>query len=386
VHPQKSEVRFRDGSVIHSIVLRSVREALRSADLTPAYTAMAAAQRAGNVNGYAGVMGEAQREMDVGGGGVTLPPDMPGSGFGPAVSENIAPADGPAAIRNFVEYLRAPGAAQAKVTYDGLRSAVEGDAQAQPGGEPGALVDNRPKSRVLQVHNSYLVTQDESGVVIIDQHALHERVMFEYLLTRVFGDSAPGLESQRLLAPAMVPATSAQIDSLPALSPLLVKAGIDADQSGPGMIAVHAFPNFLFDRGGRPHRVRKRPLGDGLSRGFSSRFAAWGRAVDAKSAGHDVVQSRRESGRQDERHRTGRARAITVGSRAVEQLPPRQAHEHPTYDPRTRKVIRANVTGSINTPGQRSRAQPSAALRLSRARHTGPFPDRPACARRGPPA
>ena len=39
--------------------------------------------------------------------------------------------------------------------------------------------------RILQVHNSYVVTQDEQGVVIVDQHALHERVMFERLLERV---------------------------------------------------------------------------------------------------------------------------------------------------------------------------------------------------------
>ncbi|MCA9283179.1 MAG: hypothetical protein KDA30_14190, partial [Phycisphaerales bacterium] len=59
-----------------------------------------------------------------------------------------------------------------------------------------------PASRILQIHDSYLVTQDEHGVVIIDQHALHERVMFE----RLRRDVARGpLESQRLLMPATVP-------------------------------------------------------------------------------------------------------------------------------------------------------------------------------------
>src|SRR5207237_3326948 len=75
-----------------------------------------------------------------------------------------------------------------------------------------------PTSRVLQVHNSYLVTQDDQGVIIIDQHALHERVMFEYLLARV---SAGGLESQQLLAPRVPPATHAQIDRAAALTPPL---------------------------------------------------------------------------------------------------------------------------------------------------------------------
>jgi DNA mismatch repair protein MutL len=244
VHPQKTEVRFRDGSAIHSVVLHSVREALRRADLTPAYSSLAAAQRGGNATGYAGVMGPPRGGDDGNEHNISLPQEFPGSGL--ASNGNVTPADGPLAIRQFVEFLRSPQQTAApKLSYDGLRSAVEA-----PGGP--ALVDNRPKSPVLQVHNSYLVTQDEGGVVIIDQHALHERVMFEYLLARVFGDNAPGLEQQRLLAPAVVQATPGQIEALPSLVTLLTKAGIDAEQSGPGSIAVHAFPNFLFDRGVDP--------------------------------------------------------------------------------------------------------------------------------------
>jgi DNA mismatch repair protein MutL len=95
------------------------------------------------------------------------------------------------------------------------------------------------------VHNSYLVTQDEQGVVIIDQHALHERVMFEYLLARV---EAGGLESQQLLAPSVVPATPAQIDRLAELTPLLDKIGVSVSPLGKDSLGVHAFPSFLFDR------------------------------------------------------------------------------------------------------------------------------------------
>jgi len=107
----------------------------------------------------------------------------------------------------------------------------------------------RPASRVLQVHNSYLVSEDDQGVVIIDQHALHERVMFESLMQRI---SAGNLESQRLLAPAVVPAAPAHMDLLASLAPLLARIGVEAEPIGPTSIAVHAFPTFLFDRGVDP--------------------------------------------------------------------------------------------------------------------------------------
>jgi DNA mismatch repair protein MutL len=109
-----------------------------------------------------------------------------------------------------------------------------------------------PGARVLQVHKSYLVTQDEQGVVIIDQHALHERVMFEYLLARVMGEAGGTLESQRLLTPAVVAASAAQIERLDVLGPLLGRLGVQAEALGPASVGVHAFPTFLFDRGVDP--------------------------------------------------------------------------------------------------------------------------------------
>jgi DNA mismatch repair protein MutL len=124
----------------------------------------------------------------------------------------------------------------------------------------------RPASRVLQVHNSYLVTQDEHGVVIIDQHALHERVMFEALLARIA--SGP-LESQRLLTPVVVPATPERVDRLGELSPLLARIGIEASALGPATIGVQSFPSFLFHRGVDPLEF----MGDLLERSQADGFS-----------------------------------------------------------------------------------------------------------------
>jgi DNA mismatch repair protein MutL len=219
VHPAKVEVRFRDSSLVHSAVLRSIREGLRATDLTPTL-------------GTAG-----------------------GSGFAGA-REVLPPVQVTPGASAFVDYFKrdVPERAQGDLSYEAIRAAMNPPltmhaTPATPAAGPVPMPAPRPLDRVLQVHKSYLVTEDEQGVVIMDQHALHERVMFEQLLARV--REAP-LESQRLLTPAVVPAAPVQIDRLPNLAPLLAKLGVEAEPMGPTTIAVHAFPTFLFDKGVDP--------------------------------------------------------------------------------------------------------------------------------------
>jgi DNA mismatch repair protein MutL len=239
VHPQKAEVRFRDSSLVHSVVLRALRRTLQAADLTPLISAIRPA--------YAQP---------------TWQRDLPGAGA-MDLPRQEAPTNPAEAVSRFVEYFKRPTASAAPLSYEGIKSALEagpaggqvdapvvaegGDAanQGAEAAAQSAMGSPRPADRVLQVHNSYLVTQDDQGVVIIDQHALHERVMFEYLLARV---AAGPLESQHLLAPAVVPAPKAQMDKLAELGTLLERIGVSAAPMGPGTIGVHSFPSFLFDR------------------------------------------------------------------------------------------------------------------------------------------
>ena len=108
----------------------------------------------------------------------------------------------------------------------------------------------RPQS-ILQVHKSYLVAQDEDGLVIVDQHALHERVMFETLRKRVLGEGKP-LESQRLLMPVILDADAERQSLLEQMQPLLEKIGVELGSVGPDAVAVQAFPSFLFERNVEP--------------------------------------------------------------------------------------------------------------------------------------
>jgi DNA mismatch repair protein MutL len=108
-----------------------------------------------------------------------------------------------------------------------------------PPGDGAGLARGQP---AIQLHNSYLVAQSDDGLVIIDQHALHERIMYEELLGRL--QRGP-LESQRLLIPEPVNVSSAQAALLEQIQPLLSRLGIDVTPFGPGAVAVQSFPSFL---------------------------------------------------------------------------------------------------------------------------------------------
>ncbi len=247
VHPAKAEVRFRDSSLVHSVVLRAVREALRTADLTPSISSLRP-----NI------------------GGVGALHSLPGAG-------RLEPQPSPgvhAHPQAFVDYFKrmAPATRGEALSYSAMKESLghapNGGASAPAEGSrtiigglgevssaPPALETlptPTPASRILQVHKSYLVTQDDQGVVIIDQHALHERVMFEYLIARVSDPGSSGLESQRLLTPVVVPATPMRVDRLVELKPLLDRIGVVAEPMSPNTIGVQAFPTFLFDRGVDP--------------------------------------------------------------------------------------------------------------------------------------
>lgn len=99
--------------------------------------------------------------------------------------------------------------------------------------------------RALQVHNTYLVVETDEGVVIIDQHALHERILYEDLRRRI---AERKLEAQRLLMPAMVRVPADRLEALETHGATLERLGIELTAAGTQTVAVHAFPTLLMDR------------------------------------------------------------------------------------------------------------------------------------------
>ena len=101
-----------------------------------------------------------------------------------------------------------------------------------------------PFGRVMQVMNCYLVAETDEGLAVIDQHALHERIMYEYLRERVLADS---VESQRLLLPLTIELSPAEAGLLVEHADVLKQLGFGVSEFGGNTVLVDRYPAMLAD-------------------------------------------------------------------------------------------------------------------------------------------
>jgi len=103
-------------------------------------------------------------------------------------------------------------------------------------------IDGSHKQLGFQIHNRYLVTQDASGMVLIDQHALHERILYEQVKKKVMSKS---LECQRLLVPESVTLNANEAAAAIENRETLAVIGIDVEPFGGDTILVTSYPAML---------------------------------------------------------------------------------------------------------------------------------------------
>jgi DNA mismatch repair protein MutL len=96
--------------------------------------------------------------------------------------------------------------------------------------------------RAIQIHDSYLVVETSDGVMVIDQHALHERILYEEMRSRVSGGQ---IESQRLLAPLPVDLTASEATLVLEHGALLAQFGLEVESFGGGTVVVRSLPAML---------------------------------------------------------------------------------------------------------------------------------------------
>ncbi len=207
VHPTKIEVRFCNSNLVHSQVLGTLRETLLGMDLP-------------------------------------VPATMP---IGePAADRQVRRQEIADAMAEFFKKHR-PADMQQRLDF---RADVPsgGHGHHPPQFTPPASATSSPvptqidQPRYLQIHDSYIVEQTEDGFVIIDQHALHERMLYETLRQRVQQDP---LESQRLLLPESFQITDGQAAAIESNAELIARLGIELVPFGPRTYAVQAFPTLL---------------------------------------------------------------------------------------------------------------------------------------------
>src|SRR5690606_36308955 len=94
---------------------------------------------------------------------------------------------------------------------------------------------------MCQVHNTYIFAESRDGLIIVDQHSAHERVLYEELRRR--WDSPEQLASQRLLFPLTLRLSAAELDLVEQLQGLFARIGFEIEPFGTRSIIVHAVPN-----------------------------------------------------------------------------------------------------------------------------------------------
>ncbi|MGH8445864.1 MAG: DNA mismatch repair endonuclease MutL [Solimonas sp.] len=214
VHPQKTEVRFRDAARVHDLLFGAVHQLLRRLRPEPAHhhvelsiaTPPASSAQAGVLPGYVA------------------------RGNAPTIA--ATPSWRPAARLDLRES-PAP-------SYDGGPSLAK-----RTDGEPAPLPqgDERPLGTPLaQVHGIYILAQNDLGLVLVDAHAGHERVLYERLKQQLADGGVP---AQALLVPEIVALAEDEADALEAQRDTLRAYGIDFDRSGPASILVRAVPPLL---------------------------------------------------------------------------------------------------------------------------------------------
>lgn len=272
VHPTKLEVRFTDSGRVYARLLQTLRHHFLSTDMTmrvgpPAIHQQSSAEgQAFDSPGFSSSStatmpqtesSHRQSVIEWARTGVDQPlRGLPGSlpEFRPfpgsrdpltgLVTGGITPTTSP---RDLAPWERDPDSSEAATrATDPNSNPRRNDEQHVDDAhqDSGATQQGVITALGFQVHNRYLVTQDEAGMVVIDQHALHERVMYERIRENVLGGEGR-LQTQRMLVPEPVSLTPAERCVALESKELLNRIGIEIDDFGGDTILISGYPAML---------------------------------------------------------------------------------------------------------------------------------------------
>jgi len=276
VHPTKAEVRFQENSAVYSLVRGAVKNRLLRENLVPRLSMP---------------MGEAQdgREPEPDGTNATPPvrirePEAPGLFTRPTREADIAaldPIGAPVTLSPRAEVsgrtlapwemdrgtaltegnIREPGnsgltpaAHTVEPENRGLTPSARQEPAAPPPVDVNAVLPAQPPTLVprpaLQIQDSYIVLETAEGMLVIDQHALHERILFEQLRRRVREGK---LEVQRLLIPEPIDLPAEQAALVLEAAEELRELGLDVSDFGGNTVLLSSYPTLLGRKS--PHEI-----------------------------------------------------------------------------------------------------------------------------------
>ncbi|HJP20489.1 MAG TPA: DNA mismatch repair endonuclease MutL [Alphaproteobacteria bacterium] len=209
VHPSKTEVRFRDAGLVRGLIVGALKAALAEAGQRSATTVAA------------GALG-AFRPGSGAGGAYQMSQSRPGTGLAQAALAYQTPLDA------------------------GLSPAARNEVPPQAdtsAGAPEELATRFPLGAARgQLHATYIVAQNADGIVLVDQHAAHERLIYEGIKVDLLGQ---GVASQGLLLPEVIELDEGDAALLSGRAEELAKLGLGLEAFGPGAVVVRSTPALL---------------------------------------------------------------------------------------------------------------------------------------------
>ncbi|ACG79574.1 DNA mismatch repair protein MutL [Phenylobacterium zucineum HLK1] len=220
VHPAKAEVRFRDPGLVRGLIVGGLRHALA-----------AAGHRASTTVSMAALGGFRPQSMP--------PPQPSAAGFSAWRQGGWTPSPAAAAAQIL------PGLSEvsARAEPEALDAyAAGGMAEAASPAPVFDPVDYPLGAARAQVHETYIVAQTRDGVVIVDQHAAHERLVYERMKAEM---AEGGVARQALLLPEVVELDPAEAERVVARADELAALGLVVEAFGPGAVLVREVPALL---------------------------------------------------------------------------------------------------------------------------------------------
>ncbi|PBB42270.1 DNA mismatch repair endonuclease MutL [Mesorhizobium sp. WSM3866] len=235
VHPAKADVRFRDPGLVRGLIVGAIREAMAGAGIRAATTGaagMMAAFRPGAASyshpGPANGHRSYEAAFRASGSSFDHGSNLARSPQRPLDMGEARPARG-----GFAENDQAAFDTRPLASAD-ARAGIAEPAEALLGAVLGAAR--------AQVHENYIVAQTRDSLIIVDQHAAHERLVYEALKNALHSRAVP---SQMLLLPEIVDLPEEDAERLAMHSETLAKFGLGLERFGPGAVAVRETPSML---------------------------------------------------------------------------------------------------------------------------------------------
>ncbi|MBS1228631.1 MAG: mismatch repair protein MutL [Proteobacteria bacterium] len=268
VHPAKTEVRFRDSRAVHQFVFHAVQRTLAASQATHSQAASALTSEADSPTANAGQTAFAAPSY-------------------PADAQRASFAARPA-FGNWAPRQQSLGANEpATAAYLAFAGAAQSPPDALPAPAPGEAA---PLGyAIAQLHGIYILAQNAQGLIVVDMHAAHERIVYEKLKAAL---DARQVATQALLIPAVFVADALDVAAAEEHARTLAELGFDVAPIGPAQLAVRAVPALL--QAADPAALARALLGELREHGSTQLLTARRNELLATMACHGAVRARRQ--------------------------------------------------------------------------------------------